>query len=118
MDVRSELIKLESHQRTDLVDTEGVLLGAEAFSGAAEVGAVASPEEVETEAMAEADLTPEVEDIMVPETTIIAGVKVAMVTGLQEDPTETAMTVTVSLGSNGNDAYVAVGTLLNLLTLF
>lgn len=113
--------------------------------------------------MAEADLTPEVEDIMVPETTIIAGnavttptvarcskaldvhcllarnvnrlqkllnkykacdrfltagVKVAMVTGLQEDPTETAMTVTVSLGSNGNDAYVAVGTLLNLLTLF
>lgn len=44
MDVRSELIKPESHQRTDLVDTEGVLLGAEAFSGAAEVGAVASPE--------------------------------------------------------------------------
>lgn len=106
--------------------------------------------------MAEADLTPEVEVTMVPETTIIAGnavttpavaccnkaldvhclcavnvnrlqkslnkhkacgcfltagVKVAMVTGLQEDPTETAMTVTVSLGSNGNDAYVAVGTL-------
>lgn len=44
MDVRSELIKPESHQRTDLVDTEGVLLGAEAFSGVAEVGAVASPE--------------------------------------------------------------------------
>lgn len=30
----------------------------------------------------------------------------AMVTGLQEGPTETAMTVTVSLGSNGNDEYV------------
>lgn len=28
---------------------------------------------VETEAMAEADLTPEVEDTMAPETTIIAG---------------------------------------------
>lgn len=96
MDVRSELIRLENHQRIDLVATEGGLLGAEAFSVAAEVGAVASLEEVETEAMAEADLIPEVEDIMAPETTIIAaGVKVAMVTGLQEGPTETAMTVTL-----------------------
>ncbi len=58
-------------------------------------GAVASPEEVETEATAGADLTPEVEDIMAPETTIIAGVKVAMETGLQEGPTETATTVTL-----------------------
>jgi len=40
-----------------------------------------------------------------------AGVKVAMETGLQEGPTETATTVTVSPGSNGSDAYVAVGTL-------
>lgn len=44
MDVRSELIRLENHQRTDLVATEGGLLGAEAFSVAAEVGAVASLE--------------------------------------------------------------------------
>lgn len=111
MAVRSELIKLENHQRTDPEATEGDPLGAGASSVGAEVGAVASPEEVETEATAGADLTPEVEDIMAPETTIIAGVKVAMETGLQEGPTETATTVTVSPGSNGSDAYVAVGTL-------
>lgn len=40
-----------------------------------------------------------------------------MVTGLQEGPTETAMTVTVSLGSNGNDEYVCCRHSLNLLTL-
>lgn len=111
MAVRSELIKLENHQRTDPEATEGDPLGAGVSSVGAEVGAVASPEEVETEATAGADLTPEVEDIMAPETTIIAGVKVAMETGLQEGPTETATTVTVSPGSNGSDAYVAVGTL-------
>lgn len=44
MDVRSELTRLENPQRTDLVATEGRLLGAEAFSVAAEAGAVASPE--------------------------------------------------------------------------
>lgn len=54
-----------------------------------------------TEATAEADLIPGVEVIMVPETTIIAGVKVVMATGLQEGPTETATTVTVSPGSLG-----------------
>lgn len=48
---------------------------------------------------------------------LTAGVKVAMVTGLQEDPTETAMTVTVSPGSNGNDEYVCCRHSLNLLTL-
>lgn len=95
MAVRSELIKLENHQRTDPEATEGDPLGAGASSVGAEVGAVASPEEVETEATAGADLTPEVEDIMAPETTIIAGVKVAMETGLQEGPTETATTVTL-----------------------
>lgn len=40
-----------------------------------------------------------------------AGVKEAMETGLQEGPTETATTVTVSPGSNGSHAYVAVGAL-------
>lgn len=49
---------------------------------------------------------------------LTAGVKVAMVTGLREDPTETAMTVTVSLGSNGNDEYVCCRNSLNLLTLY
>lgn len=95
MAVRSESIKLENHQRTDPEATEGDPPGAGASSVGAEVGAVASPEEVETEATAGADLTPEVEDIMAPETTIIAGVKVAMETGLQEAPTETATTVTL-----------------------
>lgn len=107
MAVRSELIKLENHQRTDPEATEGDPLGAGVSSVGAEVGAVASPEvsrhwdctawagggvgqggggetitwclfqEVETEATAGADLTPEVEDIMAPETTIIAGNAVA-----------------------------------------
>lgn len=45
--------------------------------------------------MAAADLIPEAEAITAPETTIIAGVKVAMETGTQEAPTETAMTVTL-----------------------
>uniref|UniRef100_A0A8C3XA32 Rho GTPase activating protein 45 n=1 Tax=Cyanoderma ruficeps TaxID=181631 RepID=A0A8C3XA32_9PASS len=54
-----------------------------------------STEEVETEAMAAADLIPEAEAITAPETTIIAGVKVAMETGTREAPTETATTVTL-----------------------
>lgn len=93
--------------------------------------------EVETEATAAADLIPEVEVTMAPETTIIAGkgsasargggeavvelrpaendlssckagavcpvgVKVAMETGTQEAPTETATTVTVSPASTGS----------------
>lgn len=82
MDVRSELIRLENLQRTDLVATEGALLGAEVFSVGAEVGAVASLEEVETEVMAEADLIPEVEDTMAPETTIIAGKVITTTSGL------------------------------------
>lgn len=38
--------------------------------------------EVETEAMAEADLIPEAEDIMAPETTIIAGKAIKTTGGL------------------------------------
>lgn len=82
--------------------TEGGPRGAGVSSAGAEAGAVASPEEVETEAMAAADLIPEAEAITAPETTIIAGVKVAMETGTQEAPTETATTVTVSPASTGS----------------
>ncbi|KAI1230564.1 hypothetical protein IHE44_0010028, partial [Lamprotornis superbus] len=93
MGVRSESTRLGNPPRTDPVVTEGGPRGAEASSVGAEAGAVASPEEPETEATAAADLIPEAEAITAPETTII-GVKVAMETGTQEDPTETATTVT------------------------
>lgn len=43
MAVRSELIKLASHQRTDPVDIEGAQLEAEAFSVEAEAGVGVSP---------------------------------------------------------------------------
>ncbi|XP_066491993.1 cold-inducible RNA-binding protein isoform X7 [Tiliqua scincoides] len=96
MAVRLELIKLASHQRTDPVDTEGAQLEAEAFSVEAEAEVGVSPGvQVETEAMVAVDLNPEVEGTVVPEITIAAGVKAAMATGLQEGPTETAMTVMV-----------------------
>lgn len=102
MGVRSESTRLENPPRTDPVVTEGGPQGAGASSVGAEAGAVASPEEVETEATVAADLIPEVEAITAPETTIIAGVKVAMETGTQEAPTETATTVTVSPASTGS----------------
>ncbi|KAH1174744.1 hypothetical protein KIL84_008735 [Mauremys mutica] len=97
MGVKLELTRQVNHPKTDPVDIEGVHQVAEAFSVEAEVeGAVASLEEVETEAMEEADSIPEVGDIMGLETTIAAaGIKVAMVTGHQEGPTETTMTVTL-----------------------
>lgn len=94
MGARSEWTRPVNHLKTDLEDTEGVQLEAEAFSVEAEVGAVVFLGEVETEAMVEADLTPEVGDTVAPETiTAAAGVKVDMVTDLQEAPIETAMTV-------------------------
>lgn len=101
MAARSELIKQESHLRTGLVDIEGDRLEAEASSVEAEVEAADSLEElVETEVTGAADLNPEVGDTVDPETiTEAAEAKEATETGLREGPTETAMTVTVSLKS-------------------
>ncbi len=104
---RLELTRQANHQKIGPVDTEGVHPVAEASSVEAGVEAVVFLEEVETAVMGGADLNPEAEDMEVPETiTAAAGVKEAMVTGLQEGLTETAMTVMVSPSSRGNAANV------------
>lgn len=91
---RFELTRLASHLITDPVGTEVALLGAGASSVGAEAGAVVSPEEEGTEAMAGAGSSPEVGAMEAPETTTAAGVRVvAMVTGALEGPIETATTV-------------------------
>lgn len=91
---RFELTRLASHLTTEPVGTEVALLGAEeASSVGAEAGVVGSPEEEGTEAMGGAGLSPGVGAMGAPETTT-AGVRVvAMATGAQEGPIETAMTV-------------------------
>lgn len=93
---KSELTRLESLLTTGPEDTGVALLEAGASSVGDEAGAEGSPEEEEIGAMEEAALSPGVEVMEAPETTMPAGVRVAaMVIGARAGPTETAMTVTL-----------------------